>query len=118
MDERPVHDGQSGNSGHALQRALFETTSALAESSTLEDAAPRMLKADAKRWAGSTAQYGRWNRARDTLRCCRDMGRTSLQLAEFTAATRGAGIRTRSRIARTCLGECREPTWIRDVSQR
>ena len=45
MDERPVHDGQSGDSGHAQQLALSETASALAESSTLEDAAPRMLKA-------------------------------------------------------------------------
>ena len=115
MDERPVHDGQSGNSGHAQQRALFETASALAESSTLEDAAPRMLKAvcEALGW-----QYGAiWqvNRARDTLRCVGTWGEPGLPLAEFTAATRahtferGAGLPGR-------VWECREPTWIRDVT--
>ena len=115
MDERPVHDGQSGNSGHAQQRALFETTSALAESSTLEDAAPRMLKAvcEALGW-----QYGAiWqvNRARDTLRCVGTWGEPGLALAEFTAATRahaferGVGLPGR-------VWESREPTWIRDVT--
>ena len=115
MDERPVHDGQSGNSGHALQRALRETTSALAESSTLEDAAPRMLKAvcEALGW-----QYGAiWqvNRARDTLRCVGTWGEPGLPLAEFTAATRartferGVGLPGR-------VWESREPTWIRDVT--
>ena len=115
MDERPVHNGQSGNSGHAQQRALFETTSALAESSTLEDAAPRMLKAvcEALGW-----QYGAiWqvNRARDTLRCVGTWGEPGLALAEFTAATRahaferGVGLPGR-------VWESREPTWIRDVT--
>ena len=115
MDERPVHDGQSGDSGHAQQRALFETASALAESSTLEDAAPRMLKAvcEALGW-----QYGAiWqvNRARDTLRCVGTWGEPGLPLAEFTAATRahtferGVGLPGR-------VWECREPTWIRDVT--
>src|SRR6188508_1874399 len=116
MDERPVHDGQSGNSGHAQQRALFETTSALAESATLEDAAPRMLKAVCEALGWQCGTLWQVNRARNTLHCVGTWGVPGLPLEDFIAATRactferGVGLPGR-------VWKDREPVWVRDVTR-
>jgi len=115
MDERPVRDGQGGDSRNAQQWALFETAGALAESSTLEEAAPRMLKAVCKALGWQCGAVWQVNRARDTLRCVGTWGEPGLPLDEFTAATvahtfaRGIGLPGR-------VWERREPIWIRDVT--
>ena len=82
MDERPAQNGESG-SAQPHQRVLFETTQALAESATLEEAAPRMLKAvcEALNWqCGAIWQV---NRARKILRCVGTWGVPGLPLGEF-----------------------------------
>ena len=69
MDERPAQGTDVGDPGTAQPQVLFETAKALAESTTLEEAAPRMLKAvcDALGWqCGAIWQV---NRARNTLHC-------------------------------------------------
>ncbi len=115
MDERPVGAGQGGDSGNAQQWALFETAGALAESSTLEEAAPRMLKAVCEALGWQCGAVWQVNRARDTLRCVGTWGEPGLPLGEFIAATlartfpRGVGLPGR-------VWELREPVWIRDVT--
>ena len=71
-----------------LDRVFYETARALAESETLEAAAPRTLKAicDALGW-----QYGAiWevDRGKTILRCIGEWHSPSLPFEEFTAATR------------------------------
>ena len=115
MDERPV-GMDVGDAGTAQQRVLIETALALAESATLEDAAPRMLKAvcEALKWqCGAIWQV---NRARNTLRCIGFWGQPGLPLDDFSAATLShsfiIGIGMPGRVwAR------REPIWIRDVTR-
>jgi two-component system, sensor histidine kinase and response regulator len=116
MDDRPVQYGDLSDPGSPQQRILFETAGALAESATLEDAAPRMLKAvcEALHWeCGALWQV---NRARNTLRCIGAWSEPGLLLAEFRAATqaltfeRGVGLPGR-------VWEDRRPVWIRDVTR-
>ncbi len=104
-----------GNPGTAQQQVLFETAKALAESTTLEQAAPRMLKAvcDALGWqCGVIWQV---NRARNTLHCVGTWQVPDLPLHEFTAATKsltfviGTGLPGR-------VWKRREPVWVRDVT--
>jgi two-component system, sensor histidine kinase and response regulator len=100
--------------GHGEQ-VLFATARALAESETLEKAAPRMLKAicEAVGW-----QYGAiWevDRGRNVLRCVAEWHLPALPLKEFGTATReslfppGVGLPGR-------VWSAREPAWIPDVT--
>jgi PAS domain S-box-containing protein len=115
MEERPVQNGDSG-SGQPHQRVLFETAQALAESATLEEAAPRMLKAvcEALNWqCGAIWQV---NRARKILRCVGTWGGPGLPLGEFMTITmaqtfqNGTGLPGR-------VWASREPIWVRDVTR-
>jgi PAS domain S-box-containing protein len=104
-----------GDPGTAQQQVLFETAQALAESATLEQAAPRMLKAvcDALGWqCGAIWQV---NRARNTLHCVGTWRVPELPLEEFTALTASltfvidVGLPGR-------VWSRREPVWVRDVT--
>jgi PAS domain S-box-containing protein len=115
MDERaPGTDG--GDLGNPLQRVLFETAQALTESTTLEDAAPRMLKAMCESLGWQCGAVWQVNRARNTLRCVGTWAKPGLPLEEFTAATAarsfaiGVGLPGR-------VWAQREPVWVRDVTR-
>ena len=115
MDERRVRN-EGGDSQNPQQRVLFEAAQALAESPTLEEAAPRILKAvcDALGWqCGAVWQV---NRARNTLGCVGTWGMPSLPLEEFIAVTAAhtfkSGIGLPGRV-----WERRVPVWVRDVTQ-
>jgi PAS domain S-box-containing protein len=115
MEERPVRNGEGGDTGNAQQWALFETAGALAESPTLEEAAPRMLKAVCEALGWQVGAVWQVNRARNTLRCVGTWAEPGLPLDQFTAVTmahafaRGVGLPGR-------VWECREPVWIQDVT--
>jgi hypothetical protein len=64
MDERRVQNGGDGP-GKQQQRVLFETARALAESATLEEAAPRMLKAVCEGLSWQCGAVWQVNSARD-----------------------------------------------------
>jgi two-component system sensor histidine kinase/response regulator len=114
MDERPAPKGDS-DSGKPQQRVLFETAQALAESATLEEAAPRMLKAVCEELNWQCGAIWQVNRARETLRCVGTWGVPELPLAEFMTATLAQtfeiGVGLPGRVWRR-----REPVWIRDVT--
>ncbi len=103
MDERPE------------QQVLYATARALAESDTLEHAAPVMLKAicDALGW-----QYGAiWevDRGRNVLQCVATWHPSALPCEEFAAISRethlAPGVGLPGRVWST-----REPAWIPDVT--
>src|SRR5262245_38685618 len=98
------------------ERVLYETAIALAESATLVDATPRMLRAicQALNW-----EYGalwRVDRAASVLRLVATWHGSSLPFDEFSAAsgaqtfTAGVGLPGR------CWAS-RKPAWIPDVAQ-
>jgi two-component system, sensor histidine kinase and response regulator len=117
MDERlpPPGTDAIGSQG-PYQQVLYETARALAESPTLVEAAPRMLRAvcEALGW-----QYGAlWevDRARGVLRCVGMWQPLSLPFKEFAAATLestftpGIGLPGR-------VWASRQPAWIPDVAR-
>jgi PAS domain S-box-containing protein len=102
--------------GSPQQQVLYATARALAESETLEEAAPRMLKAicDALGW-----QYGAiWevDRARNVLRCVALWHPPLAQFEPFAEATRetrmapGVGLPGR-------VWTSRQAAWIPDVTR-
>jgi PAS domain S-box-containing protein len=115
MDDRPIGNGNVSDSGNPQQRILFETAQALAESATLEDAAPRMLEAVCQALGWQCGAVWQVNRARNTLRCIGTWSEPGLRLEEFTATTlalafeRGIGLPGRVWLER-------QPVWIRDVT--
>ncbi len=115
MDERAVRRTKANDPGTRQQRVLFETSQALAESATIEDAAPRMLKAVCEALGWECGALWQVNRARNTLRCVGTWRVPDLPLEEFTAATAahtfviGVGLPGR-------VWSRREPVWIRDVT--
>ena len=97
------------------QQVLFETAQALAESSTLEEAAPRMLKAVCQALGWECGAVWQVNRARNTLHCVGTWEMPGVPLEEFTAATVahtfaiGMGLPGR-------VWSNRQPVWVRDVT--
>ena len=97
------------------QQVLFETAQALAESSTLEEAAPRMLKAVCEALGWECGAVWQVNRARNMLHCVGTWGMPGVPLGEFTAATVthtfaiGVGLPGR-------VWSNRQPLWVRDVT--
>ena len=71
----------------AEQRILFETARALAESPTLEDAAPRMIEAVCQALAWQCGAVWEVDRARRLIRCVGTWRTPGLDLDAFTAAT-------------------------------
>jgi PAS domain S-box-containing protein len=116
MDEPRSHDGPDASSPQSpYQQILYETARVLAESPTLVEAAPRMLKAVCE---GLGWQYGAlWevDRARNVLRCVGLWQPATLPFNEFAAASRdrtfspGAGLPGR-------VWAARQPAWIPDVT--
>ena len=115
MDERPAGIGGS-DTGNSQQRVLFETAQALAESATLEEAAPRMLRAVCEALGWQCGAIWQANRARKILRCIGTWGTPGLPLDEFITATLaqtfeiGIGLPGR-------VWSRREPVWIHDVTR-
>jgi PAS domain S-box-containing protein len=102
--------------GSPQQQVLYATARALAESETLDEAAPRMLKAvcDALGW-----QYGAiWevDRARNVLRCVATWHPSSEPFQAFETATMearlGPGVGLPGRVWAD-----RQPAWIPDVTK-
>jgi len=115
MDKRPARIGE-GSPGNSQQRVLFETAQALAESSTLEEAAPRMLKAvcEALNWqCGAIWQV---NRARKILRCVGTWGAPGLPLDEFMTVTMAQSFQIGIGLPGRVWSD-RQPIWIRDVTR-
>jgi len=111
----PLPFGGTRESPHAQQpRVVYETACALAESTTLVDAAPRMLEAicEALDWEFG----GLWNvdRAAGVLRCVATWHPPSLNVEEFVAASRSTafppGIGLPGRV-----WSSKQPAWIPDV---
>jgi PAS domain S-box-containing protein len=115
MDERGVGAPIGGDPDSPQQRVLFETAQALADSPTLEDAVPRMLKAVCEALGWQCGAVWQVNRARNALKCVGTWGVPNLPLEEFTAVTKahtfliGEGLPGR-------VWSRREPVWVRDVT--
>jgi len=98
------------------QFILFETARALAESPTLEEAAPRMLEAVCHALGWQCGAIWEVNRARNLMHCVGTWRAPGLPLDEFTAATlestfaRGVGLPGR-------VWAGRAPAWIPDVTR-
>ena len=114
MNER-ARGTDAGDPQNPQQRVLFETARALAESATLEDAAPRMLEAVCESLGWECGAVWQVNRARNTLRCVGTWAKPGLPL-------RGVHGRHRRRTFAIGVGlpgrvwSHREPVWVRDVT--
>ena len=117
MDAPLADNGpDAGRSQNPYQQILYETARVLADSPTLVDAAPRMLKAVCE---GLGWQYGAlWevDRARNVLRCAGMWQPPSLSFDEFAAISReltftpGVGLPGR-------VWASRQAAWIPDVTR-
>ena len=87
MDERPARNTDVGDTAASQHQVLFETAQALAESTTIEQAAPRMLKAVCEAIGWECGALWQVNRARNTLHCVGTWSMPDLALAEFMAVT-------------------------------
>jgi two-component system, sensor histidine kinase and response regulator len=110
-----VTDEHRNAEGAKPERVLFETARALAESATLEEAAPHMLKAVCEALDWQCGAIWQVSRLQKSLRCIGTWGEPGQPFEEFLAATLamtfdvGTGLPGR-------VWERREPVWVRDVT--
>ena len=117
MDSPLTHDGpHEANRRRPYERILYETARVLAESPTLVEAVPPMLRAVCE---GLGWQYGAlWevDRARNVLQCVGMWQPESLSFDEFAAACHGTtfvpGVGLPGRVWAS-----RQPAWIPDVTR-
>jgi len=114
MDDNP---GGAADAGLTSQhQILFETARALAESPSLEDAAPRMIEAVCNALGWQCGAIWEVDRTRKRMRCAGAWHAAGLAFEEFTAATvtatfeRGIGLPGR-------VWKDRAPAWIPDVTR-
>ena len=116
MDERDVRTAGESRPSSPQQQVLYETTRALSESATLEEAAPRMLQALCLTLGWQCGAIWEADRARKVMRCVGTWHAPGIEIDDFTAATktaifeRGVGLPGRA-------WEGREPVWIPDVTR-
>jgi PAS domain S-box-containing protein len=114
MEESPPRGVIGPGSSQLL--ILYETARALADSPTLEEAAPRMLQAICEALEWQSGAIWEVDRARNTLRPVGAWHAPGLPLDEFTSVTlrstftRGVGLPGR-------VWEHRQPAWIPDVTR-
>ena len=72
------------------QLVLYETARALVESSTLEEASPRMVAAVCQAFGWQCGAIWQANRARKVMRCVGTWHTPGLAIEDFTAATRAS----------------------------
>jgi PAS domain S-box-containing protein len=115
VDQRPARKTDVGDTAAPQHQVLFETAQALAESTTIEQAAPRMLKAVCEALGWECGSLWQVNRARNTLHCVGTWSMPDQALAEFMAVTVSStfviGIGLPGRV-----WEHHEPVWVRDVT--
>jgi PAS domain S-box-containing protein len=115
MAEDPARHVNHRNHVGPQQRVLAETASALAESDTLEQAAPRMLEAVCRALDWQFGAIWEVDRLNNVLRCVGSWHQPAPQLEEFLNATRKAtfepGIGLPGRV-----WAHPEPAWIPDVT--
>jgi PAS domain S-box-containing protein len=90
MAEDPAHSASHENHVGPQHRVLAETASALAESDTLEEAAPRMLKAVCQALDWQFGALWEVDRLKNVLRCVGTWHQPEPKLEEFSMATRKA----------------------------
>ena len=107
---------ETPQTGGPQQLILYETARALAESPTLEEAAPRMLEVICHALSWQCGAIWEVNRPRTRMRCVGTWHTPGLPLDDFTAASlnmqfsRGIGLPGR-------VWRDREPAWIPDVTR-
>ena len=117
MDEPRAHNGpHDGSPQGAYQQILYETARVLAESPTLVEAVPPMLRAvcEALGW-----QYGAlWevDRVRNVLQCVGMWHPASLPFDEFADLSKGRRFHPEWACP-GASGPAREPAWIPDVTR-
>ena len=116
MSEPRAHGGpDTGSSQSPYQHILYETARILAESPTLVEAAPRMLRAVCEGLGWQHGALWEVDRARKVLRCIGIWQPASQVFDEFAAVSRAAtftsGVGLPGRVWAT-----RAPAWIPDVT--
>jgi two-component system sensor histidine kinase/response regulator len=115
MEEHPVRGADTRDPGNPLQQVLYSTARSLAESETLEDAAPPMLRSICEALGWQFGAIWEVDRGRNVLRCVATWHVPSLLCEDFANATRqtlfppGKGLPGR-------VWSSREAAWIPDVA--
>ena len=111
--------GRAGQLRSPQQLVLYETARALAESPTLEEAAPRMLEAVCQALGLAVRRHLAGRIAPE--RSCDASARGTRQACRIRGVHRGHAGVDRSSAASACpdgSGQRREPAWIPDVTAR
>jgi PAS domain S-box-containing protein len=116
MDERPAERAKTSDTESPQERVLHETAQALAESMTLQEAAPRMLKAACETLNWECGAIWQVNAARNALRCVGSWAMPGLPLDEFIAVTTAQAFEMDVGLPGRVWAQ-RQPIWVRDVTQ-
>ena len=117
MNEPRAHDSPETDGSHSpYQHILHDTARILAESPTLVEAAPRMLRAVCEGLGWQHGALWEVDRGRNVLQCIGIWQAAAQSLDEFAAVSRAAtfspGVGLPGRVWAT-----REPAWIPDVTR-